>query len=59
MYLGDGFARFCNVKYSNDVGEIDNPFMHLTNVSIQKHDEVSGCYKVEKMKKREKKKKIN
>mmetsp|Transcript_16214 Transcript_16214/g.33282 ORF Transcript_16214/g.33282 Transcript_16214/m.33282 type:complete len:394 (-) Transcript_16214:26-1207(-) len=39
MYLGDGFARFCNVKYSSDVGEIDNPFMHLTNVSIQKHNE--------------------
>ena len=39
MYLGDGFARFCNVKYSNDIGEMDNPFMHLTNVSIQKHDE--------------------
>ena len=39
MYLGDGFARFCNVKYSYDVGEIDNPFMHLTNVSIQKHNE--------------------
>ena len=39
MYLGDGFARFCNVKYSSDIGEIDNPFVHLTNVSIQKHNE--------------------
>ena len=39
MYLGDGFARFCNVKYSSDIGEIDNPFIHLTNVSLQKAHE--------------------
>ena len=39
MYLGDGFARFCNSKYSNDLGDIDNPFIHLTNVSLQKHSE--------------------
>ena len=31
-----GFARFCNAKYSNDVSEIDNLMMHLTNVAIQK-----------------------
>ena len=31
-----GFARFCNVKYSNDISEIDNMMMHLTNVAIQK-----------------------
>jgi tubulin polyglutamylase TTLL1 len=30
-----GFARFCNVKYTNDVADLDNLFMHLTNVSIQ------------------------
>lgn len=29
-----GFARFCNAKYSNDVSEIDNLMMHLTNVAI-------------------------
>jgi hypothetical protein len=31
-----GFARFCNSKYNNDVEDIDNPFIHLTNVAIQK-----------------------
>jgi hypothetical protein len=35
-----GFARFCNVKYSTDTGELDNPFIHLTNVAVQKHNEV-------------------
>jgi tubulin polyglutamylase TTLL1 len=34
-----GFCRFCTVKYSYDVGELDNMFIHLTNVSIQKHGE--------------------
>lgn len=34
-----GFARFCNTKYNNDVEDIDNPFIHLTNVAIQKKDE--------------------
>jgi tubulin polyglutamylase TTLL1 len=34
-----GFARFCAVKYNLDVGELDNNFMHLTNVSIQKYGE--------------------
>jgi len=32
-----GFARFCNVKYSAEVGDIDNVYVHLTNVAIQKH----------------------
>lgn len=32
----EGFARFCNVKYSSNVAEMDNPFIHLTNVAIQK-----------------------
>jgi hypothetical protein len=36
-----GFARFCHVKYSTDTGELDNPFVHLTNVAVQKHNEVS------------------
>jgi tubulin polyglutamylase TTLL1 len=34
-----GFARFCNAKYNNDMGDLDNPFIHLTNVAIQKHNE--------------------
>ena len=33
-----GFARFCNAKYNTDKSDIDNPFIHLTNVAIQKHD---------------------
>ena len=32
-----GFCRFCTVKYNADVSELDNMFVHLTNVSIQKH----------------------
>ncbi|XP_063712833.1 polyglutamylase complex subunit TTLL1-like isoform X1 [Symsagittifera roscoffensis] len=32
-----GFARFCTVKYNTSVGELDNMFVHLTNVSIQKY----------------------
>mmetsp|Transcript_22374 Transcript_22374/g.29262 ORF Transcript_22374/g.29262 Transcript_22374/m.29262 type:complete len:397 (+) Transcript_22374:105-1295(+) len=34
-----GFARFCNVKYSSDAAELDNPYIHLTNVAIQKHND--------------------
>eukprot|EP00731_Ephydatia_muelleri_P029792 Em0021g315a len=32
-----GFCRFCTVRYSKSVTELDNMFLHLTNVSIQKH----------------------
>nr|KAJ3422253.1 putative tubulin polyglutamylase ttll1 [Polyrhizophydium stewartii] len=32
-----GFSRFCAVKYNLDAEELDNSFMHLTNVSIQKY----------------------
>ncbi|CAD7950542.1 unnamed protein product [Amoebophrya sp. A120] len=35
----EGFCRFCNVQYSTDVTELDNVFVHLTNVAIQKHAE--------------------
>jgi len=35
----DGFARFCNAKYSSDIADLDNPFIHLTNVAVQKHNE--------------------
>lgn len=34
-----GFARFCNEKYSSDLSEIDNMMIHLTNVAIQKKNE--------------------
>jgi len=35
-FFSQGFCRFCNEKYSVDVNDIDNIFMHLTNVAIQK-----------------------
>ena len=36
-----GFARFCTVEYSND--DLDNAYVHLTNVAIQKHgDDYNG-----------------
>ncbi|KAG7384632.1 putative tubulin polyglutamylase ttll1 [Phytophthora pseudosyringae] len=35
----EGFARFCNVKYSAAADDMDNPFMHLTNVAVQKNNE--------------------
>lgn len=31
-----GFCRFCNEKFSVDVGDIDNIYIHLTNVAVQK-----------------------
>ena len=31
-----GFCRFCTVKYDTSVNEIDNMYIHLTNVSVQK-----------------------
>eukprot|EP00041_Stephanoeca_diplocostata_P030678 m.935603 g.935603 ORF g.935603 m.935603 type:complete len:166 (+) comp23804_c0_seq22:1245-1742(+) len=33
----EGFCRFCTVKYNASVGDLDNMFVHLTNVAIQKH----------------------
>jgi len=40
-----GFCRFCTVKYNADVSELDNMFVHLTNVSIQKHgDEYNSSH---------------
>lgn len=32
-----GFCRFCTVKYDASVAELDNMYVHLTNVSVQKH----------------------
>lgn len=34
-----GFCRFCAVKYTSNISEVDNLFVHLTNVSIQKQGE--------------------
>ena len=32
-----GFCRFCTVRYNQSTSELDNLFIHLTNVSIQKN----------------------
>eukprot|EP00826_Nyctotherus_ovalis_P010243 TRINITY_DN1271_c0_g2_i8.p1 TRINITY_DN1271_c0_g2~~TRINITY_DN1271_c0_g2_i8.p1 ORF type:complete len:253 (-),score=64.06 TRINITY_DN1271_c0_g2_i8:503-1261(-) len=32
-----GFTRFCNEKYTASDAELDNMYVHLTNVAIQKH----------------------
>ena len=32
-------CRFCNAKYNAAMGEMDNPFIHLTNVAIQKQNQ--------------------
>jgi len=34
-----GFARFCNERYTNDLSDMDNMMIHLTNVAIQKKNE--------------------
>lgn len=34
-----GFARFCNETYTTDVAEMENMFVHLTNVAIQKYSD--------------------
>lgn len=31
-----GFCRFCNENYTVDINELDNIYIHLTNVAIQK-----------------------
>lgn len=36
-----GFCRFCTVKYDTSVTELDNMYVHLTNVSVQKHGVIS------------------
>ena len=33
------FARFCNYKYTEDEDDLDNAFVHLTNVAVQKHSD--------------------
>ncbi|XP_050537949.1 polyglutamylase complex subunit TTLL1-like isoform X2 [Daktulosphaira vitifoliae] len=32
-----GFCRFCTVQYKTNLDDIDNVFVHLTNVSVQKN----------------------
>ncbi|XP_027038138.1 polyglutamylase complex subunit TTLL1-like isoform X3 [Pocillopora verrucosa] len=34
-----GFCRFCTVQYNASLSELDNMFVHLTNVAIQKYGE--------------------
>ena len=34
-----GFARFSNENYNNDITDIDNLYVHLTNVAIQKYSD--------------------
>lgn len=37
MYLSSlGFARFTSVRYSREVAGLDNQYVHLTNVAVQK-----------------------
>lgn len=35
----DGFARFTTVPFTTDVEDLENKFVHLTNSSIQRHNE--------------------
>jgi tubulin polyglutamylase TTLL1 len=40
VYLSSqAFARFTNVRYTRELAELDNQFVHLTNVAVQKE----GC----------------
>ncbi|XP_066593904.1 polyglutamylase complex subunit TTLL1 isoform X2 [Prorops nasuta] len=40
-----GFCRFCTVKYDTSIQELDNMYVHLTNVSVQKHgDEYNSMH---------------
>jgi tubulin polyglutamylase TTLL1 len=50
-----GFARFCSVKYDANITDMDNMFVHLTNVSLQKfsstyNDVHGGKWTVENLK---------
>jgi len=35
----DGFCRFCHENYTSDITELDNLFVHLTNVAVQRRAE--------------------
>ena len=48
-----GFARFSNAQYSNDLSDLTNSTIHLTNVSIQKKNmdnNESGKWELRKLK---------
>lgn len=34
-----GFARFTTINYTNEITELDNELIHLTNVAVQKHSD--------------------
>ena len=34
-----GFSRFSNENYNSDMRELDNMYIHLTNVAIQKYSD--------------------
>jgi tubulin polyglutamylase TTLL1 len=38
-----GFCRFCTAKYDTSIQELENMYVHLTNVSVQKHGVKSIC----------------
>lgn len=39
----NGFCRFCTVKYDRSVQELDNMYVHLTNVSVQSKGTDYNC----------------
>ncbi|XP_021946809.1 probable tubulin polyglutamylase TTLL1 isoform X1 [Folsomia candida] len=40
-----GFCRFCTAKYDTSIQELENMYVHLTNVSVQKHgDEYNNIH---------------
>jgi tubulin polyglutamylase TTLL9 len=51
----EGFGRFTHARYSSNVDELSNTFMHLTNVAIQKtaeayDDKIGGKWDLRGMK---------
>lgn len=46
-WCGTGFARFCTAEYSSDAQDMDNAYMHLTNVAIQKHGALPASLRVQ------------
>lgn len=42
--FSNGFCRFCTMKYDRSVTELDNMYIHLTNVSVQKHGGDYNCH---------------
>ena len=51
----DGFGRFTNSRYSNNLDDLSNTYMHLTNVAIQKtsdayNEQIGGKWDLRGMK---------